>query len=129
MGGMSRNKGKVGERELAVLLTTLTGFSVRRRVRNLEGEDDLVGIPGWSIECKRYASITPALVAGWWQQAVEQGKRIGAEPVLFYRGDRGQWRAVWSANMVNRDERDLDELATVESDPCVWWALVEGLTI
>ena len=126
MGAMSRNKGKVGERELALLLSVLTGHEVKRRVRNLAGEDDLAGLPGWSIECKRYAAITPALLAAWWQQACDQARRIDARPVLFFRGDRGNWRARWLASL-HADAPELTEAHTVEADPATWWALVERL--
>ena len=37
MAGLSRNKGKAGERELVRLLKDMTGHNVRRRVRQ----------PGW----------------------------------------------------------------------------------
>lgn len=133
MAGMSRNKGKVGERELARLLSALTGYTVARRVRNLAGEDDLQGLPGWSIECKRYATATPALVAGWWAQAQRQAQAVGQEPVLFYRADKGAWRAVWDASLLlpsgqmllPTDGRPmLPAGATVETCPVTWWALV-----
>lgn len=128
MAGMSRDKGKSGERELARLLSELTGHDVRRRVRNLAGEDDLEGLPGWSIECKRYATITPGLLAGWWGQARRQAEAVGAEPVLFYRADRGQWRARWSASLMlplsePAEAEALSPCATVEADLETWWAL------
>lgn len=124
MGGMSRTKGATGERELAGLLSALTGFEVRRRVRNLAGEDDLAGLPGWSIECKRYRQITPALVAGWWQQAIDQAARINCRPVLLYRADRGAWRARWPAALHAGAGHQLTEHCAVESDLPTWWALV-----
>lgn len=93
MGLMSRNKGKHGERELASLVRDLTGWDVQRRVRQHDGDSDLVGVPGWSVECKRYASAPRAAIAGWWAQTVNQAK--DGLPVLFYRADRGDWRAVW----------------------------------
>ena len=99
MAGLSRNKGKAGERELARLLADLTGHDVRRRVRQHDGDDDLVGVPGWSIEAKRYKAAPPALVAQWWGQAVEQSRRTNALPVLFYRADRADWRVVWPAGL------------------------------
>lgn len=98
MGGASRNKGKAGERELAGLLTTLTGHEVRRRVRQHDGDSDLEGLPGWCIEAKRYASATPAVMAAWWLQAVEQAKRTSLQPLLCYRLDRQDWRCVWPAH-------------------------------
>lgn len=124
MAGLSRTKGKCGERELARLLSELTGYQVARRVRNLAGEDDLQGLPGWSIEAKRYKAITPALIAGWWEQATRQAEAIGQEPVLFYRADRGQWRAVFSAELCNVNPEPLPTTATLEADPATWWALV-----
>lgn len=97
MGGLSRTKGKVGERELASLLSALTGYTVARRVRQHDGDDDLMGLPGWSIECKRYATATPALVA-----------------------DRGAWTAVWPA-CVHLGGTDTAEHLT--ATPSTWWAM------
>ena len=93
MGRMQRRKGQVGEREAAALIAEHTGWEVRRRVRNAAGDSDLLGVPGWSIEIKRYASATVSQIAGWWDQCVDQAG--GQLPVLFYRLNRGQWRAVW----------------------------------
>ena len=62
MGGLSRSKGQRGEREVAALLSELTGHDVRRRVRNHAGDSDLQGLPGWEIEVKFYAAVTPGLV-------------------------------------------------------------------
>ena len=90
---MQRRKGQVGEREAAALIAEHTGWEVRRRVRNAAGDSDLLGVPGWSIEIKRYASATVSQIAGWWDQCVDQAG--GQLPVLFYRLNRGQWRAVW----------------------------------
>ena len=98
MSASSRTKGQAGERELAALLSELTGFDVRRRVRQHDGDSDLEGIPGWSIECKRYATAKPGHVFGqWWPQALEQASATKTLPVLFYRLDRGFWTAVWCA--------------------------------
>lgn len=95
MGMKSRNKGKAGEREIAALVAELTGFDVRRRVRQHDGDSDLEGVPGWSIEVKRHAKAPRASVRGWWAQAVDQSSPTGAIPVLLYRQDRDEWRAVW----------------------------------
>jgi hypothetical protein len=72
MGAMSRTKGKAGEREIAALIRDLTGWDVRRRVRQHDGDSDLMGVPGWSIEVKRHARATRADLASWWQQTVDQ---------------------------------------------------------
>ena len=55
---MSRTKGAAGERELAAALRELTGWDIRRRVRQHDGDSDLEGVPGWSIEVKRLADPT-----------------------------------------------------------------------
>lgn len=93
MSAMQRNKGKAGEREAAALVRDLTGWDVQRRVRQHDGDSDLVGVPGWAVEVKRRRSATHADLATWWAQTVAQA---GADrPVLLYRVDRGAWRAVW----------------------------------
>ena len=54
-GRTSRNKGKVGERELAAALRA-EGFESARRGQQYSGSEtsaDVVGLPGIHIECKR----------------------------------------------------------------------------
>ena len=96
-GAHSRTKGATGEREIAALIRDLTGHDVKRRVRQRDGDSDLEGVPGWSVEVKRAAK--PQLSA-WWLQTVEQARKGRAKPVLFYRIDRRQWRAVWPLCLV-----------------------------
>lgn len=115
MSGSQRTKGKVGEREAAALLRTLTGGDVRRRVRQHDGDDDLV-LPGWAVEVKRYATAPRGEVARWWRQACEQARRTGQQPLLLYRADRQGWRACWTPTH--------DPAHVVEADPAVWAALV-----
>lgn len=95
MSAMSRAKGQTGEREIAALIRDLTGWDVRRRVRQHDGDSDLEGVPGWSVEVKRHARATRSEIAGWWAQRVAQAERVGAMPVLLFRLDRDAWRAVW----------------------------------
>ena len=57
------------------------------------GDSDLEGVPGWSVEVKRHRTASRADIARWWQQTLAQAG--GLLPVLFYRADRGEWRAVW----------------------------------
>ena len=89
-GAHSRTKGATGEREIAAMIRDLTGHNVQRRVRQHDGDSDLEGV-------KRAAK--PQLSA-WWLQTVEQARRGRAKPVLFYRIDRRQWRAVWPLCLV-----------------------------
>jgi hypothetical protein len=117
MGAMQRRKGQCAELALAGLLTEITGIEVRRKVRQHEGDHDLDGLPGWCIEVKRHATTPRASIAAWWAQAVEQAQRSNGKPALFYRADRGPWRAVWAPNGGNEYQD------TCEADPRVWWAL------
>lgn len=93
MGAAQREKGKAGEREAAALVRELTGWVVQRRVRQRDGDSDLLGVPGWAVEVKRHRTAGRAELARWWAQAVDQAG--GDVPVLLYRVDRGEWRAVW----------------------------------
>jgi hypothetical protein len=102
MGAMSRDKGKAGEREVAREISLLTGWNVRRKVRQLDGESDLEGVPGWSVEVKRHAVALPGDIAAWWKQAHDQAVSSGpAEvPVLFFRANGRKWRAVFPLSIV-----------------------------
>jgi len=125
---MSRNKGKAGEREIAALLRDLTGWQVARRVRQHDGDSDLEGVPGWSVEVKRHARAARADVAAWWRQAVEQAG--SALPVLFYRQDRDEWRAVWPLAVQMVEQRAAmwsDYSWTVEGAVAAWAAVAREL--
>jgi hypothetical protein len=99
MGMKSRSKGKVGEREIAAIVRDLTGWEVRRKVRQLDGESDLEGVPAFSVEVKRHASATRGDIRCWWDQANAQAVAEGKVPVLFFRRDRDEWRAVWPMSL------------------------------
>ena len=93
MSAMQRDKGKAGEREAAAVIRDLTGWVVSRRVRQHDGDSDLIGIPGWSAEVKRHKAAGRAEIACWWRQTCAQATTL--LPVLFFRLDRDSWRAVW----------------------------------
>jgi hypothetical protein len=92
-GKASREKGKRGEREAANLIRDWTGWDIRRRVRQHDGDSDLEGVPGWSVEVKNVSKPTLGMVAQWVSQAQEQAN--GLRWVLVYKRQPGQWRAVW----------------------------------
>ena len=130
MGRMQRTKGQAGEREAAALIRQHTGWQVQRRVRNAAGDSDLVGVPGWSVEIKRYASASRAEIAGWWSQCVEQA--CGELPVLFYRLDRGSWRGVWplAVNLrVQHADQWQDYEWTVEGSVAAWAAVARDIHV
>jgi hypothetical protein len=98
MGAMQRTKGQAGEREAAAIIRDLTGWDAQRRVRQHDGDSDILGVPGWAVEVKRHATATPGLIASWWRQACAQAG--GDVPVLMYRADRGHWRCVWPLSVL-----------------------------
>jgi hypothetical protein len=94
----SRAKGANGEREFCRLIFEHLGVEL---VRNLDqsraGGHDLkstgtdpvsTALDAFAIEVKRYAAITPAMLAGFWQQAERQAHRAARVPALAYREDR-----------------------------------------
>ena len=123
MSAFSRNKGKSGERELALLLSELTGQPIKRRVRQYEADSDLEGLDGWAIECKRYAQASPAVIADWWHQCVTQAKRINATPILFYRLDRQDWCAMWPAHVHTSQAPNFELSRTLIASPSTWWQM------
>lgn len=124
MSGMSRRKGKSGEREVAALIRESTGFDCQRRVRQHDGDSDLLGVPGWSIEVKRYGQVGRADIIKWYRQAVEQAKSEGERPVLFYRRDKDSWRAVWPLRL-SEPESWGSYIYTVEGTVEAWATVVE----
>ena len=88
MGKSQREKGKRGERELAVKLREY-GYDCRRGQQycGINGDADVLGLPGIHIECKRVERLNI-------QIAMEQSKRDAAEgefPTVFHRRDRSEW--------------------------------------
>ncbi len=93
MGKTSKNKGKVGERELARKLREY-GYDARRTAQYCgkaeDGEADLVGLPGIHIECKRTESLR---IYDAMAQAKHdcQGKNI---PAVFHRKNNHAWLVI-----------------------------------
>lgn len=98
----SRAKGASGEREFAKLVHQHLGVELRRNLeQSRQGGHDLVAIgadpisralDAYAIEVKRYAAITPAMMAEFWSQAEAQAARASKTPALAYRRDREEWR-------------------------------------
>jgi hypothetical protein len=109
MSAAQRRKGQVGEREVAKEIHDLLGFDVRRRVRQHDGDSDLVGVPGWSIEIKNHRTVTRGLLKLWWQQTFLQAGPL--LPVLIYKRGPGWWRAMYYSPRV---------FATIEAELPVW---------
>jgi len=89
MGAMSRRKGAAFEREVAIKIRDNLGYDCKRNLEQYQqGGDDLSGVPGWSIECKRYATCVPSDLKTFWLQCEAQAAAKGLRPVLIVKQDR-----------------------------------------
>lgn len=84
-------KGKAGERELASVLRE-AGWSGARRGQQRSGLDqsDVIGLPGWRVECKRVERLNVF-------EAFAQAQRDAGgdeEPMVAARRNGGAWLAV-----------------------------------
>ncbi len=88
MGANSRNKGASFEREIATRIHEHLGVEVKRDLEQYRQRDrgDLIGLSGWTIECKRRSGGGVPVV--WWEQVCAAAKEQGEFPVLIYRFDR-----------------------------------------
>ena len=86
----SRQKGARGERELAKVFRG-HGFDSRRSQQycGIAGDSDVIGIPGWHVECKRVERLN---VENALKQAIRDSKGESI-PVVCHRKDRGEWIA------------------------------------
>ena len=93
----SRNKGASFERECATKINQwiqeFTGYDieVKRDLEQYRASDhgDLIGFPGWTIECNRYNSHGSIYYKReWWEQVVTAALATGTQPVLIYKYDR-----------------------------------------
>lgn len=107
--------------EVAAIIRELTGWEVKRRVRQHDGDSDLEGVTGWAIEVKNCATLT---LPAWWRQAVEQaGDNLF--PVLFYKVPRKGWRALWPISLiVTHDEERWDDMAYSCDTTIEAWTIV-----
>ncbi len=86
----SRAKGSAAEREVAKILREY-GFEARRGQQfcGANGDADVVGLPGYHIECKRVEKLNL-------DAAIEQAKRDAREgevPIVVHRKNRQEWKA------------------------------------
>lgn len=84
----SRNKGAAGERELAAKLRGY-GYKCRRgqQYSGVNGDADVVGLPGIHIECKRVERLNLSEAV---KQAVRDAK-ASETPAVFHRKNREDW--------------------------------------
>lgn len=95
MGKMSKEKGKVGEREVAALLKSY-GFEARRGQQFAGGGDspDVVhNIPGLHIEVKRTEQLNMYAAL----EQADNDSKMGEYPVVFHRKNNQPWVVVMGA--------------------------------
>jgi Holliday junction resolvase-like predicted endonuclease len=94
MSKFSRSKGQRGERTVAKLLQERLGCEVTRELSaSRDGGCDIkVQIEDitYLIEVKFHTKISQSIVAGWWDQAIEQAKLqeelyLNPIPILIYK--------------------------------------------
>lgn len=109
----SREKGKAGELELARILREY-GYTARRgqQYSGVNGDADVVGIPGLHIECKRVEKLN---IHDAMQQAVRDA-REGEIPVVMHRKNRTEWLATVRLSDWLNERRELDELRRIHSE-------------
>jgi len=114
-----RQKGAAFEREVIALIRDHLGFDdVKRDLEQYRQKDrgDIMGVPGWVIECKRYAN-TRGSSGGyrpeWWEQAVAAANAVCSEPVLIYKYDRQPIRCVVFLSSINSYYIEKDYTATI----------------
>lgn len=85
----SRNKGKVGERELAKKLQGY-GYDAHRgqQYSGLMGDADVVGVDGLHIECKRTQQVRDEVFL----KQAERDAKEGEIPVVMYRRNHEEWK-------------------------------------
>lgn len=90
----SRDKGARGEREFAQLCRE-HGYNESRRGQQFSGieGEDVVGLPGIHIECKRVEALNI-------EKAMAQSRKDAKEgevPIVAFRRNREQWKVCMDA--------------------------------
>lgn len=89
MGKFEREKGARGERELANILGEY-GYECRRGQQycGINGDADVVGLPGVHIECKRTEKLN---INAAMDQAISNAEGADNSPTVFHRKNGRGW--------------------------------------
>lgn len=81
-----RSKGQNFERKMSKMFNESFGLSTERNLQqSINGGDDLIGVPFFSIELKKHNTKT---IGTWWKQCAESARRQSKMPVLIYEMPR-----------------------------------------
>lgn len=103
-----RNKGASFEREVANYLKLhLSLQDIKRDIEQYRQADrgDLLGVDGWTIECKRYKrpeSSNGFFRKEWWQQVVKASDKAKNKPVLIFKFDHQPIRCALYLKHINK---------------------------
>lgn len=102
----SRAKGAAGERELANFLKE-HGYDTRRGQQFKGGAEspDVVGLPGFHIECKR---VEAGNLYAWLDQA-QADAAVDKIPLVCHRRSRREWVAILTLDDLLRLLKQLQE--------------------
>jgi hypothetical protein len=122
----SRNKGAAFEREISKLILDNLGIKTQRQLVQYQqaGLSDLVGLPGWSVECKRYKAASHADKRTWWKQACISAELEGGLPVVIYKVDRQEIRCIIALQPEDELFEVSDYQGTADISLELWFALV-----
>jgi Holliday junction resolvase len=92
----SRDKGAVGERELAQFLRDLGVPAVRGQQRSgsPDSPDVKCDLTGIHLECKRVEERSAGTIYEWLAQAQRDSDGSGKIPVVAHRRNRKDWVAI-----------------------------------
>ena len=111
-----RVKGANFERELARMIHEELGVEVKRDLEQYRVSDhgDLIGLDGWTIEAKRYASNAGGnYKPEWWSQVTSASNANCTQPVLIFKYDRQPIKCVVRLSSINADFADKDNTAVI----------------
>lgn len=97
----STHAGRADVSDLSALVFDLTGWHVRQ----LHDEARLVGVPGWRIGVCRLGAPDRAALMGCWNAVAAKAADELMSPVLLFRVDGDEWRAVWPSALQLFEQR------------------------
>lgn len=81
-----RSKGQNFERKMSKMFNESFGLSTERNLQqSINGGDDLMGVPFFSIELKKHNTKA---IGTWWKQCAASAKAQNKMPVLIYEMPR-----------------------------------------
>lgn len=81
-----RAKGQNFERKMSKMFNESFGLPTERNLQqSVNGGDDLMGVPFFSIELKKHNTKA---IGTWWKQCAESARRQSKMPVLIYEMPR-----------------------------------------